>query len=64
MTVVYGSVQILENSDVGHSVISCVYTNAQLTQAEAIGLTHQVSFSLSSHFLRLGLTESGTCWFS
>lgn len=57
-------VQILENSDVGHSVISCVYMNAQLTWAEAMGLTYQVSFSLSFHYLRLGLTESGTCCFS
>lgn len=64
MTVVYGSVQILENSDVGHSVISCVYTNAQLTQAKAIGLTHQVSFSLSSHFLRLGLELAGLARFA
>ena len=43
-------VQILENSDLGHSVISCEYTNAQLTRAEAMGLTYQVSFSLSFHF--------------
>ena len=46
-------VQILENIDLGHSVISCEYTNAQLTRAEAMGLTYQVSFSLSFHFFEI-----------